>query len=71
MSGVDPNYDVIVIAHNGIGAQVNGKHRASQLDAIHNPQGKYCRLFVGRGLNVAVLSIFIHFVYSFVDNLYK
>ena len=34
---VDPNHDVVVVVHDGVGTQVNGKYRTYQLDAIHNP----------------------------------
>jgi len=37
LCGVYPNHDVVVIAHNGVGTQVNGKNRTKQLDAIDDP----------------------------------
>ena len=34
---VNPNHDVVVLAHNSIGTQINIKYRKHQLDTIHNP----------------------------------
>ena len=34
---LDLYHDVVMVAHDGVGAQVNGKHRAQQLDAIDDP----------------------------------
>jgi hypothetical protein len=34
---IDPDDDVVVIAHDSVGAQVNRKNGGKNPDAIHNP----------------------------------
>jgi len=31
---IDPNHDVVMVAHDGVGTKIDRKYRAQQLDAI-------------------------------------
>ena len=37
LCSVDANHDVVMVTHDGVGTQVNGKYRTQQPDAIHDP----------------------------------
>jgi hypothetical protein len=34
---VDPNHDMVMVVHDGIGTQIDSKYRTHLLDTIHNP----------------------------------
>jgi len=53
---IDSSHHVVVIAHYGIGAWIDGKYRTDQLNAVHNPLAAMDlakeRLLLARGLSL-------------------
>lgn len=52
-SGIDMNHDVVVIAHNGIGTQINGEHRAQEFDSVDDPLAAVFKIKTGERISAA------------------
>ena len=48
-----PNHDVVMVVHDGVGTQINGKHRTHQLDAVHNPLATVFKIKAGYWIGTA------------------
>jgi hypothetical protein len=47
LTGTSFEHDVIVVAHDGIGAEIDGEYRAKQFDAVNNPLAAVLTLVAG------------------------